>query len=459
MTSVRSRRRRRAGVIVSAVAGLSLVATSAWAAVIAGKDPNALATAIVGAAPLTGASLAVDYACGAACPTGVGTSPMAGFPTNGSTFGIMTTGDAALADTANTAPNSGEGWGEAGAAIGASVYDYQIARIDLGAATGSCLAFDFRFLSEEFPEFVTSGYNDAFIAQLNTWSVSADAAAQTITAPGDFAAGSGDTISVDASGPSAMTAAQAAGTTYDGATLPLVARTPVAPGSTNSLYLTIFDQGDDAYDTAVFLDNLRYETLPAGQCKSLAVEPFEGTTGVSPVPGTTGAFTPGYASMNIPLNCNLPPGPLTCDVTGTSSFINWGDTVPRKASARAAKATTALGSGSVSINGGSSGTLTLTSTPTGVGALKAAADQPAKLKAASKKLTKKAKKFKKKAKKAKSAKKTKKFAKKAKKFKKKAKKAKKSAASIAKQPLGTVVVTITNPTNGKSDLLRILMPR
>ena len=79
-------------------------------------------------------------------------------------------------------------------------------RIDLPAASGTCLAFDFRFLSEEFPEFVTSGYNDAFVAQLDTWNVSVDPAAQKVNAPGDFAAGAGDTISVDAAGPSAMDA-------------------------------------------------------------------------------------------------------------------------------------------------------------------------------------------------------------------------------------------------------------
>ena len=30
----------------------------------------------------------------------------------------------------------------------------------------NCLSFEFRFLSEEFPEFVNAGFNDAFIAEL-----------------------------------------------------------------------------------------------------------------------------------------------------------------------------------------------------------------------------------------------------------------------------------------------------
>lgn len=66
-------------------------------------------------------------------------------------------------------------------------------------------------------------------------------------------------ISVDGVGPSAMASELARGTTYDGATLPLVARTPVVPGATNVLFLTLFDQGDDIFDSAVFVDNLRYE--------------------------------------------------------------------------------------------------------------------------------------------------------------------------------------------------------
>ena len=53
-----------------------------------------------------------------------------------------------------------------------------------------------------------------------------------------------------------MRAEFAAGTTYDGATPALTAATPLTPGM-HSLYLSIFDQGDHVYDSAVFVDNLR----------------------------------------------------------------------------------------------------------------------------------------------------------------------------------------------------------
>ncbi|UUZ61511.1 choice-of-anchor L domain-containing protein [Nocardioides sp. B-3] len=89
-------------------------------------------------------------------------------PTNGSTFAIITSGNAALADDPNDDGGSGLSWGVDATPIGPGVFDHQVVRIDLGAATGNCLAFDFKFLSEEYPEYVNSGYNDAFIAQLNT---------------------------------------------------------------------------------------------------------------------------------------------------------------------------------------------------------------------------------------------------------------------------------------------------
>ncbi|WP_394263381.1 choice-of-anchor L domain-containing protein, partial [Trueperella sp.] len=45
--------------------------------------------------------------------------------------------------------------------------------MDLDVPDGAnCLSFDFKFLSEEYPVYVGSSYNDAFIAELNesTWT-------------------------------------------------------------------------------------------------------------------------------------------------------------------------------------------------------------------------------------------------------------------------------------------------
>lgn len=93
-------RSRRVGATIATGAVLTLVATAAGAAMTPGDDPLALAGAITTTAP-AGATLAVDHDCHTEptlCPSGVGTTPLRGFPTAGSTYAILTTGNAALAD-------------------------------------------------------------------------------------------------------------------------------------------------------------------------------------------------------------------------------------------------------------------------------------------------------------------------------------------------------------------------
>jgi Ca2+-binding RTX toxin-like protein len=74
-------------------------------------------------------------------------------------------------------------------------------------------------------------------------------------------------ISVNSTGVTAMSLANAAGTTYDGATALLSATSQVSPGP-HSLYLSIFDQGDQLVDSAAFVDNLRigFVSDPAVNC-------------------------------------------------------------------------------------------------------------------------------------------------------------------------------------------------
>ncbi len=439
----------RLGLAIAGAATLSLITTSAATAAVApSEDPVALGNAM-SAVGVTGAALTIDYDCTAGpCPTGIGDSALAGFPTAGGTFGIITSGDANLADDANTEGGSGESWSQTGTPIAGDVWDQQVLRVDLPAATGNCLAFAIRFLSEEYPEFVESGYNDAFVAQLDTWNVSVDPAAQKVNAPGDFAAGAGDTISVDAAGPSSMSAAEAAGTTYDGATLRLVARTPVAPGSAHALYLTMFDQGDSILDSAVFVDNIRFENQAAGQCKSLALDPFEATTGAS----VAGVPTLSGTTLNIPVTCNLPQGPIGCPLTASVSFVNWGDTLPAR------KATTPFASGSATIPAATTGMIAAATTPEGIKALTAAKLLPKKLKKKAKKLLKKAKKLKAKSSTLSPAKAAPQL-KKAAKLIKKAKKLKKRARKLLKQPLGTFSVRLTNSSNGATAVTNVTLPR
>ena len=138
--------------------------------------------------------------------------------------------------------------------------DLTILRLELRAPRhANCLPFRFRFLAQEFPKYVGSQYNDGFIAELDYTSWSSGASGPNdphIAAPHDFAQDpSGNIISINATGPATMTAANARGTAYGGATPVLRAATPITRGR-HSLFLSIFDQGDRQFDSAAFIDNL-----------------------------------------------------------------------------------------------------------------------------------------------------------------------------------------------------------
>lgn len=197
-------------------------------------------------------------------PNAASSAPLAGFPTHGTDYGILTTGDAGSASTPNDSESTSGGNG-GGNVRGNSDRDVSILKVDLAAPSGaSCLSMDFKFLSEEFPEFVGSDFNDTFIAELDNsnWTTSNS----EISAPNNFAFDQdGEVISINSAGPTSVSEAEAAGTTYDAATRVLTARTPITPGA-HSLYLSIFDQGDNAFDSAAFVDNLDLTSESGQNC-------------------------------------------------------------------------------------------------------------------------------------------------------------------------------------------------
>ena len=84
-------------------------------------------------------------------------------------------------------------------------YDVTILRIDLDVpAPANCLTIDFRFLSEEFPEYVGGSVNDAFVAELDDSTWTTDNFSEII-APNNFAFDAeGNVISVNTAGMSAV---------------------------------------------------------------------------------------------------------------------------------------------------------------------------------------------------------------------------------------------------------------
>ena len=231
-------------------------------------------------------------------PTAIVNSPLAGLPFSGATWGLLSSGKSTFADDPNTGGSTGQGNGGGGGTHGPSFYDMVTLKVDLQVpANSNCLSVDFRFLSEEYPEYVGSSVNDAFIAELDVSDFSADASqSNKVVAPRNFAFdGQGNPISINTTGASEMSETEAAGTTYDGATPPLRAYTPITAGA-HSLYLSIFDQGDPIYDSAVFLDNLVVFSAPAGGCRTGAtpdLTPPDTTITAGPT-GTIGDDTPTF---------------------------------------------------------------------------------------------------------------------------------------------------------------------
>ena len=196
-----------------------------------------------------------------ACPGGAGSQVLSSSPTSVIGFDgdgglLMSTGFAADA----AGPNDSESTtGSYNAVPVRDANDVSILQLDLQIPEGAqCLSFDFAFGSEEYPEFVGSEYNDAFIAELgsSTWVLSGS----DIVAPLNFAFDRlGNVVSVNSTFFDSVVVD--AGWEFDGTTPKLTARTPVAAGPT-SLFLSVFDAGDSSYDSAVVIDALRVSSDP-----------------------------------------------------------------------------------------------------------------------------------------------------------------------------------------------------
>ena len=310
--ALRARRLRRVAASVGfviAVAAIGPVA-SASAAVVGTTNPNTVAGAILSGG--TGAFVFTPGSDPGPTQAGTGNTPLAGFPTALSTFGILTSGDSELADDPNSSESDGDSLAINDPARG-DANDAITLRIDFTVPAGNtCLLLDYKFLSEEFPEFVGSRFNDAFIAELDSPS-NWNASGQTINAPRDFAAGYGTQISVNGVGPTAVSPADSAGTTYDAATKTIVTKAPVTAGA-HSLFLSIFDASDHIYDSAVFLDNLRFNTETPATCKSPDV--FEGAVGAGPAKKQLLATD---QAVIVPIECNLPAA-ATAPCVGTAGI-------------------------------------------------------------------------------------------------------------------------------------------
>ena len=246
--------RRLLAVAVLAFA-VALPAAPASGAVTAHRGAKKLASVIVAKRSLLrGARFVRRPAEGT--PTAISTTRLPGFPRHRRAFGVLSTGDATLLDDPNEQDDLSTD--NAGVPYRGAAVDAVVLRINLKAPRrANCLSFAFRFLSEEYDEFVDTEFNDAFIAEIGRSTWRSDPADPRVRAKRNFARDRrGLPISVNGTGDFSVTPAGAAGTTYDGATRTLRARKRVRPGRRVRLFLSIFDQGDHHYDSAVAIDRL-----------------------------------------------------------------------------------------------------------------------------------------------------------------------------------------------------------
>jgi hypothetical protein len=263
---------RRKGVFAMLVAGLVCIGLTTPALADppesgGTRDPLSVAKEIFAdPAQVTTAQLGTDgvdsssESAVAAWPQG-----LSGFSTNGSMYGLISSGNTNGTNDPNAEENKTTGDdGAAGAALGGldNNEGWDLGGLEIAfsapALASPCLQVDVKFLSDEFDEFIGSPFNDYAVGRLDNTSPPTTAAGPDgfpqVQAPGNFLLDpSGSPITVNGA---YLVGDYDGSTTYDNATPRLMAQTPVTAGA-HTLNLWVGDAGDSAWDTTLFVDNLR----------------------------------------------------------------------------------------------------------------------------------------------------------------------------------------------------------
>ncbi len=214
-----------------------------------------------------------------------------GFPTQGSSALILSTGDAStvanpgatrglpIANATPPVPTDlyGTDLAGAGSADGNDLTQVKIALSPPSGAT--CVSFDFLFLSEEFPNYVDQEFNDIFTAELNETQFTLDG--NQVSAANNFAF-SEDQELLSVNTFSRFSPAQ--GSALNGKSPTLSASSPIQLGEGDlnegaadlAVYLSVQDLGDSALDSAVVIDNLRYSSGAACQQGIASIKDSDG---------------------------------------------------------------------------------------------------------------------------------------------------------------------------------------
>lgn len=216
---------------------------------------------------------------GDALALGIGTPTLANFPSKDfANFVVMSSGQVTSITNANTAGNQGTDLGSTGTPGDKATLKLTI---PVPKSTDGTLydgiGFDFTFLSEEYPEFVGSNFNDYFSVNLNGTEIALDTSGKPISVNNNFFSG----------------ALSPTGTFFDGQTPPLHIQSKLPAGSTSvELTLEIADIGDGRYDSAAFFNNLSFTKA---QTVYIAFDGGEAVIGHGPAKGQK-ITLPGLAS-------------------------------------------------------------------------------------------------------------------------------------------------------------------
>ncbi len=168
-----------------------------------------------------------------------------------------------------------------------TVNDYTELRLTLTAPVNAgSFTFDFNFFSEEYPEYVCHGFNDTFLAELTSkkystpFQIAFDGSAHRINVNNSYfqdctsiVSGDGLGYTHNCSGALSLLAKTGYELKYtttsftlgndnkgSGATDWLKTTAPIEGGETFTLSLIIFDEGDGLMDSAINLDNFRWNS-------------------------------------------------------------------------------------------------------------------------------------------------------------------------------------------------------
>lgn len=203
-------------------------------------------------------SAIVSATLGASDPQGgfVFTSPLSKFPTSGDSFAAISTGRAADAALTNNEPDLSTELEGLKNSEGNDLFQLTLTlRVPPGK---TYWAVDWKFLSEEFQEFVGSEFNDAFFIETPTSNIIISGNIPSSPTNVAFDSG-GERVSVNTTGVKGMNPKKADGTTYDGGTSIVSTFARIPSGATEiTIIFSITDLGDSVFDTTVFLDNFRF---------------------------------------------------------------------------------------------------------------------------------------------------------------------------------------------------------